>query len=170
MTPSHLDDNARTVSDVMITTPKTHQRDATIEIIRGALEDLHVHMILLTHNGVLHGTVVRDDIPAAAPDSCPALELANLRDRTIAPTENLDAIWQRLETSDQRRIAVVDDANTLLGLVCLKRDRTGFCADDDVRSRTIERRVQRTRSSRCKDVDVPAGWPARICSKHAERN
>jgi hypothetical protein len=86
---------------------------------------------------VLHGSLVRDDIPAAAPNPCPALELANVRGRTIAPTENLDALWQRLETSGQRRIAVVDDANTLPGLVCLKRDRTGFCTDDDVRSRTV---------------------------------
>lgn len=148
MTPNHADDNARTVSDVMITTPKTHQHDATIETIRAALEDPHVHMILLARSGVLHGTLVRDDIPAAAPNPCPALALANLHDRTIAPTENVDAIVQRLQTSGQRRIAVVDDANTLLGLVCLKRDRTGFCTDDDVRSRTIERRVQRTRTPR----------------------
>lgn len=148
MNRSHVDDNAQTVSDVMITAPKTHQHDATIETIRAALEDPHVHMILLTRHGVLHGTLVRDDIPSAAPNPCLALELANLRDRTIAPTENLDAVWQRLETSGQRRIAVVDDANTLLGLVCLKRDRTGFCTDDDIRSRAIERQAQRTRSSR----------------------
>jgi hypothetical protein len=132
----------------MITAPKTHQHDATIETIRAALADPHVHMILLTRHGVLHGTLVRDDIPTAAPNQRLALELAHLRDRTIAATENLDAIWQRLDTSGQRRIAVVDDANTLLGLVCLKRDRTGFCTDDNLRSRTLEHRAQRTRSSR----------------------
>ena len=148
MTPSHVDDDARTVSDVMITTPKTHHRDATIETIRAALEDPHMHMILLTRCGVLHGTLVRDDIPAAAPSRCPALDLAKLRDRTITATDTLDAVWQRLETSGQRRLAVVDDANTLLGLVCLKRDRTGFCTSDDVRSRTIEHRVHPTRSCR----------------------
>ena len=147
MTPSHVYHNARTASDVMITAPKTHHHDATIETIRAALEDPHVHMILLTQNRTLHGTLVRDDIPTATPNPSPALELANLHDRTIAPTQNLDGIRQRLETSGQRRLAVVDDANTLLGLVCLKKDRTGFCTDDDIDSRTIERQTQRTRPS-----------------------
>lgn len=128
----------------MITAPKTHRHDATIETIRAVLEDPHVHMILLTRYGVLHGTLVLADIPTAAPNPCLARELAVLRDRTIGPTENLDAVWQRLEMSGQRRIAVVNDANTLLGLVCLKRDRTGFCTNDGIRSRTIERQAQRT--------------------------
>jgi hypothetical protein len=127
----------------MITTPKTHRCDVTIGTIRVAFEDPHVHMILLARDRVLHGTLVRTDIPATAPNPCPAIELATLHGRTIAPTANLDALWQQLETSGQRRIAVVDDANTLLGLICLKRDRTGFCTDDDVRSRAIERRMQR---------------------------
>lgn len=153
MLRNHNPDQVGTVSDVMITAPKTHHRDATIETIRAALADAHVHMILLTDDGVLHGTLVRDDIPEAAPNPRPALELAKLRDRTIGPTENIDAVWERLDTSGQRRIAVVDDTNTLLGLVCLRRDRTGFCADGDVRSRAIER-VQQAAPLR----DGTHGW------------
>jgi CBS domain-containing protein len=139
MTLTRGDVTARTVSDVMITDPKTQPANATIADVRAAFDDDHVHMVLLTRAGVLHGTLVREDIPAAAPGPRPALDLASLHDRTIAPHEHLDAARRRLETPGQRRIAVVDDANRLLGLVCLKRDRTGFCTDDGVRSRMLSR-------------------------------
>ena len=141
MTPSQIEINSLTVSDVMITAPKTHPHDAAVSTIREAFEDDHVHMILLTRDGLLLGTLVRDDIPAHVPADWPALTLATLHGRTITPTDSLDDVWLRLETSGSRRIAVVDDLNTLLGLVCLKRNRTGFCTDDDVQSRANERRT-----------------------------
>lgn len=38
-----------------------------------------------------------------------------------------------------RRLAVVDEAGRLEGLLCLKRTATGFCSDRDVASRARER-------------------------------
>ena len=48
------------------------------------------------------------------------------------PAESAHA---RLEDAGARRLAVVDEHGDLLGLLCLKQRRAGFCSDDDVRAR-----------------------------------
>jgi hypothetical protein len=39
----------------------------------------------------------------------------------------------------RRRLAVTDEAGRLLGLLCLKKDGTGYCSDDGIRERAAER-------------------------------
>jgi hypothetical protein len=41
--------------------------------------------------------------------------------------------------SGQRRAAVVSPDGRLLGLLCLKASGTGFCSDQDVRARALDR-------------------------------
>jgi CBS domain-containing protein len=123
------------VRDVMLRRPKTLPAGARVEEARAALANDHVHLVLLTDGGTLVGTLTRTDLPAQVPGSGPALPWSTLRDRTVAATAPADAVPAILAARGLRRLAVVDDDGTLLGLLCLKRRRTGFCSDRDVESR-----------------------------------
>lgn len=124
----------RTVGEVMVTDPKTMASDTAVGDVRAVFQNDHVHLVLLTEAGVLLGTLVREDL-RDAPDDAPALPLAVLSGRTIRPTASAEEAEQVLVATGARRLAVVDDEGGLLGLLCLKRRRTGFCSDLDVRAR-----------------------------------
>ncbi len=128
----------RTVAEVMVGRPKTMSCDTSVGAVRAAFLDDHVHLVLLTEVGVLRGTVVRTDLIGA--DDCePALPWARLAGRTVAPSASAEESRQMLVDRDERRLAVVDGEGRLLGLLCLKRRRTGFCSDEDVRARALSR-------------------------------
>ena len=124
----------RTVADVVVRHPKTLHASSTVGAARAQLEDEHVHMVLLTRDDVLLGTLVRTDL-ARADDAAPALAHAVLAGRTIAATVRADQALRILVGRDERRRAVVDDDGRLLGLLCLKRRGHGFCSDSDVAAR-----------------------------------
>ena len=124
----------RTVADVVVRHPKTLDAASTVAAARAQLEDEHVHMVLLTRDGVLVGTLVRADL-ATADGSALAVAHATLAGRTIAPTVTAADALRELVGRDERRRAVVDDHGRLVGLLCLKRRRTGFCSDSDVAAR-----------------------------------
>jgi len=128
------------VVDLVVRLPKTLGPDASVAEVRAALTDDHVHMVLLTEDGRLVGTLVRDDLPdrgSVAEDSA-ALPHAELEGRTVSPRVSAGEAMALL-AGGGRRLAVVDDAGRLLGLLCLKRRRTGFCSDEDVAARARER-------------------------------
>lgn len=133
----------RTVGECMITAPKALPLETTIEDARAEFEDSHVHMLLLARDDTLHGTLLRSDLPPDLPPGVPpgtaALDLATLHARTVGPDVPVAAVYRWLVRSGQRRLAVVDTANTLLGLLCLKRSQTGFCTDDGVAARAREK-------------------------------
>lgn len=144
-----VDDQAPTgpdtrVSDVMLRHPKVLDAQATVDEAGAALTNDHVHMVLLTEGSTLVGTLVRTDLPQAAQGSSqgsgPALMWSTLRDRTVPSAAPADAAQDLLIERGLRRLAVVDHDGTLLGLMCLKRSRTGFCSDEDVASRARSRR------------------------------
>jgi CBS domain-containing protein len=135
----------RTVADVVVRHPKTLDAASTVGAARAQLEDEHVHMVLLTRDGVLVGTLVRADV-ATADESALALAHATLAGRTIAPTVTAADALRELADRDERRRAVVDEHGRLVGLLCLKRRRTGFCSDHDVASRRAGRVVLATLS------------------------
>ena len=56
----------------------------------------------------------------------------------MGPDADLHATW---EAMTGRRLAVVDPQGRLLGLLCLKRSRRGFCSAEDVAERDRERRL-----------------------------
>jgi len=130
-------DVSRTVADVMVTDPKTMAPEVTVGDVRAVFRNDHVHMVLLTEAGILIGTVVRDDLHDA-PDDVPALSLARLAGRTVLASAPTDAAGRVLIATGARRLAVVDEGGVLLGLLCLKRRRTGFCSDLDVGARAAE--------------------------------
>lgn len=127
------------VRDVMLRRPKTMPAETSVEEARAALANDHVHLVLLTDGSRLVGTLARTDLPPGAPGSGPALPWSTLRDRTVPATAPADAVPAILAARGLRRLAVVDDDGTLLGLICLKRRRTGFCSDRDVESRARAR-------------------------------
>jgi CBS domain-containing protein len=128
----------RTVAAAMVTAPWTHDLDLTVAGAREAFTDAHVHMLLLTDSGVLQGTLLRDDLATATEPTLPALDLATLAARTVPPDHPVEEALARMREQGTRRLAVVDAAGLLLGLLCLKRTLDGFCSDADVRSRALE--------------------------------
>src|SRR6478752_8519046 len=118
-----------TVADAMITIPKTHDVEISLADAEHAFADVHVHMLLLTRVGILHGTLVRDDLRSDLDRRRPALAIATLDDRTIRAERSLDEARRSMERLTMRRLAVTDDHDKLLGLLCLKQTRQGFCTE-----------------------------------------
>ncbi len=135
------------VSDVMLRHPKVLDAQATVDQARAALTDDHVHMVLLTEGSTLVGTLVRTDLPhpiqRSDQGSGPALPWSTLRDRTVPSATSADTVNKLLIERGLRRLAVIDHDGTLLGLMCLKRSRTGFCSDEDGASRAQSRALSR---------------------------
>lgn len=132
--------------DVMVTHPKSLPADASIDDVRGALADDHVHMILLTHGDNLCGTLTRSDV-TDVPGDHRALVYSVLSGRTVSPDTPVAAVRAFLVQAEQRRLAVVDAELTLLGLICLKRSGSGFCSDADVASRAAATAIDRRTST-----------------------
>jgi len=127
------------VAAVMVTIPKTMPITLTVGQAVEAFANPHVHLLLLTEDGVLKGAVQREDLDAGTPQTAPALGIAQLEGRTVAPERPVSEALALMKQSGQRRLAVVDVDGRLLGLLCLKRDRTGFCTDNGVAARAAER-------------------------------
>ncbi len=128
-----------TVKDVMVTAPATMRPTATVADARAFFEDDHVHMALIATSGRLLGTLVRADLDDLDDDAAPALSRSRLDGRSVALDEPAEDVRVRLIAHGLRRLAVVDDAGALAGLLCLKRKLTGFCTDADVTARAAER-------------------------------
>lgn len=127
------------VLDVVVRLPKTMGQRATVAEARTAFAGDHVHMLLLTEDGRLLGTLVAGDLPGSGADDALTYDFATLQGRTVRPHMLAEDARQLLLTTGQRRSAVVDDSGRPLGLLCLKRRLTGFCSDDDVAARASER-------------------------------
>ncbi len=127
-----------TVKDVMVTAPATMRPTATVADARAFFEDDHVHMALIASSGRLLGTLVRADLDDLDDDAAPALSRSRLDGRSVALDEPAEDVRVRLIAHGLRRLAVVDDAGALAGLLCLKRKLTGFCTDADVTARAAE--------------------------------
>ena len=134
-------DRWHSVGEVMVTDPKTMAPEVTVGEVRAVFGNDHVHMVLLTEADTLVGTLVRADLHDAS-DGDPARALAVLAGRTIRPSDSTEEAVRALDAAGTRRLAVVDGDGVLLGLLCLKRRRHGFCSDHDVRARSVERSLR----------------------------
>ena len=128
-----------TVAEVMLRRPLVLPATASLATVASVLADDHVHLVLLTEGRRLVGTVARDDLPEQASRAEPALPWARLDGRTVGPEASAEEVRLDLLRSGRRRFAVVDERGDLLGLVCLKQRRTGFCSDDEVAARAAAR-------------------------------
>ena len=136
------------VQDAMLRHPKTLPRTATLADVRAMLADDHVHAALLVEGQRLVGVISLSDLPESLADSVSALPLATLTGCTARPDDELEPLRRTLLAQGARRLAVIDQAGDLLGLLCLKRHGDGFCSEADVlqRCRAAKRRTDSQRS------------------------
>jgi len=99
--------------------------------------------LIVTMGGVLLTTIERTDLPVGLPPDTPAGELGTLAGRTAGPASPLGPTTAGLLRGRRRRLAIVDECGQLLGLLCLKKDGTGYCSDDGVQARQAERLAPR---------------------------
>lgn len=127
-----------TVAAAMIRAPKVHGPDATVADLLDFFTDDHVHAAAVVDDRTLLSVVVRSDLTGRAPGG-PASTAGRLTGRTVSPDANLQRTRRRMLAAGTRRLAVVDGADQLMGLLCLKRTGLGFCTDADVADRARER-------------------------------
>lgn len=130
------------VGAAMISMPKVLPLNTTVLQARREFNDDHVHMLLLVHDSTLIGTLVRSDLPPRADRSTWVAPYCVLEGRVVSPREPLTSARRRMLEAGLRRMAVVNANNKLAGLLCLKRNRTGFCGDADVADRAAERKAR----------------------------
>jgi hypothetical protein len=132
----------RAAADAMVTIPKTLGEQSDVGTVRRELDDDHVHMVLVVDDQQrLLTTITRSDLPLSVPNSMRAIEVGQLVGRTTRPTTPIIDITAWLDRTGERRLAVTDDRGRLLGLLCLKRNRTGYCSDEGVAARACESRT-----------------------------
>jgi CBS domain-containing protein len=116
------------VRDAMVCTPKTLPADVAVGTLRALFDNPHVASALLVDGPRFVGAVARDQLPDSLPDDAPAAALANREIPTIEPDAPLTGALTALDARGDNRLVVVDlDGERLCGLLCLTRDRRGFC-------------------------------------------
>lgn len=131
--------SAGSVGQAMVRHPKRCPAGTTVEQARTMFGDDHVHALLIVERDRLLAVVERGDLVGADPQRR-AAPLGRLGARCVDPGTDLIDVWGSMLTDRRRRLAVVDAAGRLLGLLCLKRSGKGFCTDAGIRARAAERR------------------------------
>jgi CBS domain-containing protein len=133
-----VDEALRTAAEAMLTAPVRHPLSATVGEIRDFFHDDHVHAALITSPaGYLEAVVERDDIAGCQALDAAAAPLGRLAGRTVPAGASLAEVHRAMTAAGQRRAAVISGDGRLLGLLCLKASRAGFCSDQDVRARAL---------------------------------
>jgi CBS domain-containing protein len=128
----------RTAAEVMLTTPIRHPPSVTVGEVRDFFRDDHVHAVLIVSPaGYLEAVVERDDIAGCQALDAAAAPLGRLAGRTVPAAASLAEVRPAMTATGRRRIAVTSADGRLLGLLCLKASRAGFCSDQDVRARAL---------------------------------
>ena len=131
-----MDEVLRTAAEVMLTTPTRHPPSATVGEIRDFFRDDHVHAALIVSPaGCLEAVVERDDIARCQALDAAAAPLGRLAGRTVPAGADLAEVRRAMIATGRRRAAVTSADGRLLGLLCLKASRAGFCSEQDVRAR-----------------------------------
>ena len=137
--PELVDEVERTAAEAMLTIPERHSVSATVGDIRDFFRDDHVHAALIVNpDGYLVAVVERDDIAGCQALDAAAAPLGRIAGRTVLPAASLAEVRRVMIAAGRRRAAVTSADGRLLGLLCLKASRAGFCSDQDVRSRGLD--------------------------------
>jgi len=133
-----VDKVLRTAAEAMLTAPARHPLSATVGEIRDFFRDDHVHAALIVSPaGYLEAVVERDDIAEGQALDAAAAPLGRLAGRTVPAGASLADVRRAMTTTGRRRAAVTSADGRLLGLLCLKAGRAGFCSDQDVHARAL---------------------------------
>jgi hypothetical protein len=109
----------------MLRNPKTLATDASVANVREQLANPKVQMVILTEGRTFRGAVTA--VPDEAAPTEFALSYIDANPETIPPRASAQEAFERASASPGRRVIVLDEDNTLLGLLCLNPSRTGFC-------------------------------------------
>lgn len=142
-----------TVAEAMLVDPTLAGVDITVREMRAFLADGHVHCGLIVDGGRLAAVVVRADLEGA-PGEALAMRYGTCEARTVLASNRAEEVRARMVAGGIRRLAVVDEDQRLLGLLCLKSTGRGFCSPADVAARAADGQVPY-------DVVVLAGGRAR---------
>jgi CBS domain len=133
-----VDEVSRTAAEAMLTTPARHPLSTTVGELRDFFRDDHVHAALVVSPaGFLEAVVERDDIAGGQALDAAAAPLGRLAGRTVPAEASLAEVHRTMIATGRRRAAVTTADGRLLGLLCLKASRTGFCSERDVRARAL---------------------------------
>jgi CBS domain-containing protein len=125
-----------TAADAMLTIPTRHPLAATVREMREFFRDDHAHAALIVSPaGYLTAVVERDDIADNQAPGAAAAPLGRLPGRTVPAGASLAEVRRAMDVTGRRRVAVTSIDGRLLGLLCLKASRAGFCSDQDVCAR-----------------------------------
>jgi CBS domain-containing protein len=134
-----MNEAVRTVAIAMLTTPVRHPLGATVREIREFFDDDHVQAALIVGPaGYLAAVVERGDITHCQPPDAAAAPLGRLAGRTVLEDASLAEIQRAMSAAGRRRAAVISEDGRLLGLLCLKASRSGFCSEEDVHARALD--------------------------------
>jgi molybdopterin-guanine dinucleotide biosynthesis protein A len=124
----------------MLVDPAIAGVDTTVREMRAFLADGHVHCGLIVDGDRLAAVVVREDLEAASGDAL-AMRYGTCEARTILASNRAEEVRARMVADGIRRLAVVDEDQRLLGLLCLKSTGRGFCSPADVAARAADRQL-----------------------------
>ena len=117
------------VSAAMLKRPKTLPATATVGDVRAFFDNPHMKTVLLVDGQEFVAAIESDDLPAGVDAEIPARTIARPETETVAPDDPLADAIVRLDEIRGNRLVVLDrDGRTLRGLLCLTRDRAGFCS------------------------------------------
>ncbi len=112
-------------ADLMLRNPKTLTAEASVAEVREQLANPKVQMVLLADGPAFRGAVTT--IPADASPRERAVDYVDADAEVISPDASDDEAFERTAASPNRRVIVLDENGSLLGLLCLNQSRTGFC-------------------------------------------
>jgi CBS domain-containing protein len=112
-------------ADLMLRDPKTLSVEASVGEARELLANPKVQMVLLADGQAFKGAVTH--IPAEASARDRAVNYVDPDAEVISPQASDDEAFERAAANPTRRLIVLDEADNLLGLLCLNKNRTGFC-------------------------------------------
>ena len=113
------------MADLMLREPKTLQARASVAEVRALLDSPRVRMVLLADGRRFRGAITK--LPDEADPNAAALPFAEPKPETLSPSDSAETAFTRAAQNPHRRIIVLDEDETLLGLLCLNRSGTGFC-------------------------------------------
>ena len=132
LAPTHL-----SVLAIAVLRPDTLPAAATVADVRAYFrgsEKAHMALVVDDH-GRLLTTILRTELEGVEPATVAATSLGRLSGRTIDRDKTSVGLGAVMDEAGLRRLAVVDTHGRLLGLVCRKASRSGFCTDAGIAAR-----------------------------------
>lgn len=118
----------RPVQDVMIDTPKTLPATATAADAHALFANPKVLAVPLLDGTAFAGLLEREDLPGSVAGEAAVGDYARRSVPTITPDRPMqEALDVMAQAEVVRLVVLAEDGSTLLGLLALDHDRTGFC-------------------------------------------